>query len=528
MKSRKSIQAAQYSDFLKSNPSLDEVLKNDQTIDEVCCCNPEFSSYITSERVRELIRYITEEPLDPSNTTQACKFPLVASEFFTSDLPCLFKILFQEPILMRYLFSFITREPPINLLLAGYFQKAFESCLNYNTEEFLMIIFQESFHISMLKHLKSSSIADIIYTILSNKGYFDERRILLTETVMLIGSTDLMSSYNANFILCRLNKDDDIYEELLSKEVFEKLLDFVKRKEPYVVRNAGGVVKNILNFSGETVSDHFVKKISGFIDILCLDTDEKCITQFGAEIKCFGEYRLVVLEILVLICNFPPLVSEVSKEISRVIVLLDKYKWSSYFHHAFTGFIEALVNNSSNEYVKALLDADFPQILIENACSSVVQYKKFSTTNGYTGHIYKMINLFVNSKIEAITTSMNLMDVWMSFQKKLDDYNEIESKNIGGKANINFFENLSSEDSGEKAEENDLIPDYPYTKPITGKELEELTDLFDMEDKKPQKNPFMSTKCITNATLEELAANEYLDNVYWKFNVDTCHLDELD
>lgn len=44
MKSRKSIQAAQYSDFLKSNPSLDEVLSNDRTVDEVCCCNPEFSS----------------------------------------------------------------------------------------------------------------------------------------------------------------------------------------------------------------------------------------------------------------------------------------------------------------------------------------------------------------------------------------------------------------------------------------------------------------------------------------------------
>ncbi|OMJ83268.1 hypothetical protein SteCoe_15857 [Stentor coeruleus] len=528
MKSRKSIQASQYSDFLKSNPTLDNVLSNDRTIDEVCCCNPEFSSYITSERVRELIRYIIEEPIDPSNTIQACKYPLVASEFFTSDLPCLFNILFQEPNLMRYLFSFITREPPINLLLAGYFQKAFESCLNYNTEEFLMIVFQESLHISLLKHLKSSSVAEIVYTIISSKGFYDERRMILIEIVSLIESADLMTSYNANSVLCRLNKDDDIYQELLSKEVFDKLLCFVKGKKTYIIRNAGGVVKNVLNLSGETVSEHFVKKVSGFVDILCLDGDEKIITQFGVEVKCFGEHRLIVLEIMVLICNFPILVNEVSNEINRIINLLDTYKWSSYFHHAFTGFIEALINTSANEYVKALLKAEFPQILIELASSSVVKCKKFSTASGCTGHVYKMINLLVNSKIEAITTSMDLMERWVGFHPKLDDYNEIESKNIGGKANINFFDNLSSEDSGEKAEENDLIPDYPYTKPITGKELEELTDLFDMEDKKPQKNPFMSTKCITNATLEELAANEYLDNVYWKFNINTCYLDELD
>lgn len=409
--------------------------------------------------MRELIRYIIEEPLDPSNSIQACKFPLVASEFFTSDLPCLFNILFQEPNLMRYLFSFVTREPPMNLLLAGYFQKAFESCLNYNTEEFLMIVFQESLHIALLKHLKSSSIADIVYTLLSSKGPFDERQALLTETILLLGSEDLMTSYNASGVLCRLNKDDDIYQELLSAEAFEKLLSFFIRKEPYVVRNAGGVVKNVLTLSGETVAEHFIKKVSGFVDILSLDGDGKIVTQFGVEVKCFGEHRLVVLEILVLICNFPALVSEVSNEISRVIVLLDKYKWSSYFHQAFTGFIEALVNTSANEYAKALLNADFPQILIKLACSSTVQCKKFSTTSGCTGHVYKMINLLLNSKIEAITTSMNLMEGWGGFQPKLDDYNEIENKNIGGKANINFFENLSSEDSGEKAEENDLIPE---------------------------------------------------------------------
>ena len=44
MKSRKSIQASQYSEFLKSGPPLEEVLNHDKTVDEICCSNPDLIS----------------------------------------------------------------------------------------------------------------------------------------------------------------------------------------------------------------------------------------------------------------------------------------------------------------------------------------------------------------------------------------------------------------------------------------------------------------------------------------------------
>lgn len=63
---------------------------------------------------------------------------------------------------------------------------------------------------------------------------------------------------------------------------------------------------------------------------------------------------------------------------------------------------------------------------------------------------------------------------------------------------------------------------------MTGKELEELNELFELEDKNSNKSPFMSTKVVKTATLEELKANEFLDNVYWKMEVKVDNLDELD
>ena len=57
--------------------------------------------------------------------------------------------------------------------------------------------------------------------------------------------------------------------------------------------------------------------------------------------------------------------------------------------------------------------------------------------------------------------------------------------------------------------------------------MEELTDLFDLEDNKPSSSTFTSTKCIQNATMEELNASEYLDNVFWKVKI-LEDLDEID
>ena len=44
MKSRKSIQAAEFSDFLRKSPTIDDLLSYEKTVQEVCCSNPELSN----------------------------------------------------------------------------------------------------------------------------------------------------------------------------------------------------------------------------------------------------------------------------------------------------------------------------------------------------------------------------------------------------------------------------------------------------------------------------------------------------
>jgi hypothetical protein len=49
-----------------------------------------------------------------------------------------------------------------------------------------------------------------------------------------------------------------------------------------------------------------------------------------------------------------------------------------------------------------------------------------------------------------------------------------------------------------------------------------------LEEKTPQKSPFMSTKIVQTATLEELKANEFLENIFWKIEVNVDNLEEVE
>ena len=154
---------------------------------------------------------------------------MVASEFFTADLPCVAEIIFQDPDLMRYLFSFVQADQTLNFLLAGYFLKAYESCLNSNPEEFFMIIYQESYHIAILKHLKSSSISEIVFSILTSKSSLEERKLVLDQVIRLLGSYDYFVSFNASSILSRISKDEEIFQFLIQKPAIDALFEFFKK-----------------------------------------------------------------------------------------------------------------------------------------------------------------------------------------------------------------------------------------------------------------------------------------------------------
>jgi len=408
--------------------------------------------------LRELILYIIQEPSDPSNTTQSCKYPLIASEFFTADLPIVAKILFQNPSLMNSLFSFLNSNP-LNFLLAGYFLKAYECCLAHNPDEFMLIIFQENHHLGLLKQMKSSSIAEIVASILAQNVIKEDKERFLIEVAGLVASQEKLTSYNATGIVAKITKEDSLFSLLTQDPILPSLLRNLRSPCPWVVRNSSLVLKTLLQASPEDLVPYIRPEIASISDSLinspCTSTLQ---TQFGLSITTIGEARLSILDLFVSLCSTSSLVPEISPVLPAILGLFPQFHWSTYFHNTFFSLVEAIITNSIQPFIELLSLHNFPQVLISLAKENTVQSPKFSVPLGCIGHVYKLVNLFVNSKIPSISSSLEGYESWPDFESKLQSYNEIEAKNIGGKATFNFFENMSS-DSFDKTEEPDLIPE---------------------------------------------------------------------
>lgn len=380
---------------------------------------------------------------------------MIASEFFSADLPVVGRLLLGEPELMRYLFSFAARKP-LNFLLAGYFLKAFETCMAFDSDKFVGIIFDNQYHLLLLDLIASTSISEIMQSIIQQKGYIEERKLLIQKLCDLVSSPNRLTSTNSSNILQKLSKDDEIFSHFSSEPTSSQILSHLKSSVPTTLKNAGQLIKSLLSASPESIIPLLTPHLSLFSDIICKEDDKLLPTQFGIKIRPFGEHKIVILEIFAILCTYN--IPELRICLPNILGLLPKYPWSSYFHNSFIVLIDSIINNQSIDLVQILINENFPQTLISLAEDSSILANKTQIPKGFVGHLYKLINVLANSKIMAIEENLKLTEKWTDFQGKLGKYNEIEAKNIGGKINVNFFDNMSSS-STDKADELDLIPE---------------------------------------------------------------------
>ena len=380
---------------------------------------------------------------------------MIASEFFTADLPAVSKLLFNDPDLMQYLFSFVARKP-LNYLLAGYFLKAYESCLAFDSDQFMKLIFSNNYHISLLGQIRSTSVSEILLSILQQNGFIDERISLAEGICKVVLSPDALISANAAGILLKITKDDEIFPCFSSEAIASCLLNGLLGDSPCVAKNSGLVVKNLLLISPQSLVPFIRPYILALSGVVCSVSNAEILSQFGVKIKPFGEHKVILLDIFAILCSFN--MPELSTCLTNILALLPLYDWSTYFHNSYAGLIESIINSKSSELVQILIESNFTNMLIELAEKSYTSTPKGLIQKGSIGHLYKLINLLVNSNLVAIEENFKFLENWKEFEGKLGKYNEIEAKYIGGKVNINFFDNMSS-DSTDKADEIDLIPE---------------------------------------------------------------------
>lgn len=307
--------------------------------------------------------------------------------------------------------------------------------------------------------MKSSSIAEIVASILAqsvNKG--DKERFLI-DVAGLVASREKLTSYNATGIVSKITKEEGLFTVMIQDPILPSLLKNLKSSCPWVVRNSSFILKGLFQASPEDLIPFLKPEVLSISELLLNSQCTSSLqTQFGLSINTIGEARLSILDLFVSLCASSSLIPDISPVLPAILSLFSQFHWSTYFHNTFFSLIEVIITSSFPPYIEILSIHNFPQVLINLAKENTIKSPKFSVPLGCIGHVYKLINLFVNSKIPSISSSLEGYESWPDFESKLQSYNEIEAKNIGGKATFNFFENMSS-DSFDKTEEPDLIPE---------------------------------------------------------------------
>uniref|UniRef100_V5GLW4 Serine/threonine-protein phosphatase 6 regulatory subunit 3 n=1 Tax=Anoplophora glabripennis TaxID=217634 RepID=V5GLW4_ANOGL len=379
----------------KEDVTLQEVMDADDIINECRAQNKTLIDFLLKPDVmEELVTLTIKEPSIEIEERSRFKYPNIASELLTCDVPALNETLAGNEVLLDKLYSFLECDPPLNPLLASYFSKIMGALIAKKTEQVLDFLKAKDTFISLLlKHLGTSAIMDLMLKLMTQVegvemrqnilNWLDSQRIMQSLVSLLNPKIDKERHYNVAQLLCdfvRIARDtqrnsteradpDPLLNTLESPETVALLLDHILKEEKSETAIAGGIQvllalldvyqssipkfnsQNMYNSNiNEEASDieqkqkiifnttrAFCARAKDFHNIL-LDPPNTTpiVTTVGTLNPPLGNTRLQITKLLatVIASNNEELLNEL-ESIGTFPVLLDlffKYPWNNFLH----------------------------------------------------------------------------------------------------------------------------------------------------------------------------------------------------
>ncbi|XP_018567800.1 serine/threonine-protein phosphatase 6 regulatory subunit 3 isoform X3 [Anoplophora glabripennis] len=379
----------------KEDVTLQEVMDADDIINECRAQNKTLIDFLLKPDVmEELVTLTIKEPSIEIEERSRFKYPNIASELLTCDVPALNETLAGNEVLLDKLYSFLECDPPLNPLLASYFSKIMGALIAKKTEQVLDFLKAKDTFISLLlKHLGTSAIMDLMLKLMTQVegvemrqnilNWLDSQRIMQSLVSLLNPKIDKERHYNVAQLLCdfvRIARDtqrnsteradpDPLLNTLESPETVALLLDHILKEEKSETAIVGGIQvllalldvyqssipkfnsQNMYNSNiNEEASDieqkqkiifnttrAFCARAKDFHNIL-LDPPNTTpiVTTVGTLNPPLGNTRLQITKLLatVIASNNEELLNEL-ESIGTFPVLLDlffKYPWNNFLH----------------------------------------------------------------------------------------------------------------------------------------------------------------------------------------------------
>ncbi|XP_019865401.1 serine/threonine-protein phosphatase 6 regulatory subunit 3 isoform X2 [Aethina tumida] len=261
----------------KEDVTLQEIMDTEYIINDCRGQNKVLIDFLLKpEIMEELIGLVTKEPSSEIEERSRFKYPNIACELLTCDVPALNERLASDEALLNKLYSFLECDK-LNPLLASYFSKIMGTLIARKTEQnwlssqvtclqvldFLKA--KVTFITLMLKHLGTSAIMDLMLKIMTGVegvesrqnilNWLDSQRVMQSLVSLLNPKIDNERHYNVAQLLCDFIKTardslrnsteradpDPLLNTLESPETISLLLDQILNEEKSETAIVGGI-----------------------------------------------------------------------------------------------------------------------------------------------------------------------------------------------------------------------------------------------------------------------------------------------
>ncbi|XP_068132012.1 serine/threonine-protein phosphatase 6 regulatory subunit 2 isoform X2 [Hyperolius riggenbachi] len=206
----------------KEDVTLLELMDEDDLLQECKAQNQRLLDFLCQpECMEQLVQLITQKPPEDMEEKVRFKYPNIACELLTCDVPQINDKLGEDEHLLDILYDFLRQEPPLNPLLASFFSKTIGNLIARKTEQVIGFLRKkEQFLTLVLDHIGTSAMMDLLLRLISCVepaplrqevlNWLNEERLIQRLVDLINCSQDEDRQSNASQTLCdliRLSRD---------------------------------------------------------------------------------------------------------------------------------------------------------------------------------------------------------------------------------------------------------------------------------------------------------------------------------
>ncbi|XP_024426162.2 serine/threonine-protein phosphatase 6 regulatory subunit 1 isoform X2 [Desmodus rotundus] len=311
--------------------SLPELLDEEDVLQECKVVNRKLLDFLLRPtHLQAMVAWVTQEPPASGEERLRYKYPSVACEILTADVPQINDALGADESLLNRLYGFLQSSGCLNPLLASFFSKVMGILINRKTDQLVSFLRKKDDFVDLLlQHIGTSAIMDLLLRLLTCVerpqlrqevvNWLNEEKIVQRLIEQIHPSKDDNQHSNASQSLCdiiRLSREqmiqvqdspepDQLLATLEKQETIEQLLSNMLEGElsPSVLVSGIQVLLTLLEprrpRSESVTVNNFFSTVDGQLELLAqaaLDGTVSCMGALHALRPRLGRFHELLLK----------------------------------------------------------------------------------------------------------------------------------------------------------------------------------------------------------------------------------------